>query len=327
MGGIFEFYGQYFDGPTLSALFIGLTGFFGIVFFLDALFEPSEEEKKEKELYGLSMEEKLYAFFSRFPYFEPYFNVLRRWVDGMSIKGGYMYIGLGILLLSASMGVYLVVVTRSYALAIGIPLFVKWFIQRILSYILLSEETQMQMQMPQVYMETMKELRRSGSVLEAIRNTSVFVKDPISRQLKSIAHRMRVQDERAVLTEAYHSYHNPWVKNYFGVLMRLVDSASISASMETLEYLKDKCTEKNTDLEEEITKTQEITMNGMMTAGTSVTIGIVATMIPAGREAYFRSSGMFLAYLFCWAIIFFSVYYIVSVNSVEGDDTKKDKKK
>lgn len=323
MGGIFEFYGQYLDGSTLSALLAGFTGFLGIILLLDALFEPSEEEKKENEMYGRSTEEKLYAFFSRFPYFESYFNVLRRWVDGMSIKGGYMYIGLGILLLSAVMGVYLVVVTRSYALAIGIPLFVKWFVQRILNYMVLSEETRMQMQMPQVYMETMKELRRSGSVHDAIRNTALFVEDPIARQLKSIAHRMRVQDERAVLTEAYHSYHNPWVKNYFGVLMRLVDSASISASMETLEYLKDKCTEKNSDLEEEITKTQEITMNGMMTAGTSVIIGVVATLIPAGREAYFRSSGMFLAYLFCWVIIFFSVYFIVSVNSVEGDDTKK----
>ena len=327
MGGIFEFYGQYLDGPTLSALFIGLTGFFGVVFLLDTLFGPSEEEKKENEMYGRSMEEKLYAFFSRFPYFESYFNVLRRWVDGLPIKGGYMYIGLGLLLLSVIIGIYLIVVTRSYALAIGIPLFVKWFVQRMLNYMVLSEETRMQMQMPQVYMETMKELRRSGSVLEAIRNTALFVDDPIARQLKRIAHRMRVQDERAVLTEAYHSYHNPWVKNYFGVLMRLVDSASISASMETLEYLKDKCTEKNSDLEEEITKTQEITMNGMMTAGTAVVIGVVATLIPAGREAYFRSSGMFLAYLFCWVIIFASVFFIVSANSVEGDDTKKDTKK
>lgn len=317
--------GEILDGATLSALLAGFTGFVGILVLLDALFEPSEEEKKENEMYGRSMEEKLYAFFSRFPYFESYFNVLRRWVDGTPFKGGYMYIGLGILLLSAIMGIYLVVVTRSYALAIGIPLFVKWFVQRILNYMVLSEETQMQMQMPQVYMETMKELRRSGSVLEAIRNTALFVEDPIARQLKSIAHRMRVQDERAVLTEAYHSY--PWVKNYFGVLMRLVDSASISASMDTLEYLKDKCTEKNSDLEEEITKTQEITMNGMMTAGASILIGVVATIIPTGREAFFRSSGMFLAYLFCWAIIFFSIYFIVSVNSVEGDDTKKDTKK
>jgi len=234
-----------------------------------------------------------------------------------------MYIGLGLLILSSFMGIYLVVVTRSYAMAIGIPLFVKWFVQRILNYMLLSEETRMQMQMPQVYMETMKELRRSGSVYEAILNTSLFVEDPMARQLKKIAHRMRVQDEKTVLTEAYHSYHNPWVKNYFGVLMRLVDSASISASMETLEYLKDKCSEKNTDLEEEITKTQEITMNGMMTAGTSIVIGVVATLIPAAREAYFRSSGMFLAYIFCWIIIFFSIYFIVSVNSVEGDDSKK----
>jgi len=323
MGGIFEFYGQYIDASFFSALFAGITGFIGIAVLLDSLFGPTEEEKKKQEKYGRSMEENLYEFFSRFPYFESYFNVLRRWVDGLPIKGGYMYIGLGLLILSSFMGIYLVVVTRSYAMAIGIPLFVKWFVQRILNYMLLSEETRMQMQMPQVYMETMKELRRSGSVYEAILNTSLFVEDPMARQLKKIAHRMRVLDEKTVLTEAYHSYHNPWVKNYFGVLMRLVDSASISASMETLEYLKDKCSEKNTDLEEEITKTQEITMNGMMTAGTSIVIGVVATLIPAAREAYFRSSGMFLAYIFCWIIIFFSIYFIVSVNSVEGDDSKK----
>lgn len=323
MSTLFEYYGQYVDVATLSAVFAGLTGFIGLAVLLDTLFGPTEEEKKEQEKYGLSMEENLYNFFSRWPYFKSYFDVLRRWIDGSPLPGGYMYAGLGLLGGSIIAGLYMLIMTQSYALAIGIPFFVKWFAQRMLNFMLLSEETQMQMQMPQVYMETMKELRRSGSVQEAIMNTAVFVEDPMARQLKKIAHRMRVQDDKAVLTDAYHSYHNPWVKNYFGVLMRLVDNASITASMETLEYLKDKCTEKNTDLEDEITKTKEITTNGLITAGTAVMIGVGATLIPMARETYFRSSGMFLAYLFCWIIIFVSVYFIVGVNSVEGDDSKK----
>lgn len=321
--GIFEFYGEYLDWSAVGTFLTAAMGFVGLLLVLDTVFGPTEEEKREKERYGLNTEESLYAFFSRWDYFKSYFDVLRRWVDGSFLPGGYMYVGLGILGVSVIMGLLLLLATRSYALSLGLPFFVKWFSQRMLNYMLLSEETQMQMQMPQVYMETMKELRRSGNVQAAILNTSMFVEDPVSRQLKKIAHRMRVQDDKAVLTDAYHSYHNPWVKNYFGVLMRLVDSASISASMETLQYLKDKCTEKNTDLEEEITKTQEITTNGLVTAGTAVIIGIVATAIPTSREAYFRSSGMFLGYLFCWVIIFVSVYFIVGVNSVEGDDTKK----
>lgn len=323
MGGIMEYYGQFFDLKIVSMVLTGLTGFIGLLVVLDTVFGPTEEEKAEKEKYGLSIEESLYKFFSRWKYFKNYFDVLRRWVDGSFLPGGYMYVGLGVLGVSVVAGLYMLIMLQSYALAIGIPLFVKWFVQRILNFMILSEETQMQMQMPQVYMETMKELRRSGSVQEAIMNTAIFVEDPVSRQLKSIAHRMRVQDDKKVLTDAYHSYHNPWVKNYFGVLMRLVDNASISASMETLEYLKSKCTEKNTDLEEEITKTKEITTNGMVTAVTAIVIGIGATLIPMARETYFRSSGMFLGYIFCWVIIFISMYYVISINSIEGDDTKK----
>lgn len=323
MGGIMEYYGQFFDLKIVSMVLTGLTGFIGLLVVLDTVFGPTEEEKKEKEKYGLSTEESLYKFFSRWKYFRNFFDVLRRWVDGSPLPGGYMYVGLGVLGVSVVAGLFMLITLQSYALAIGIPLFVKWFVQRILNFMLLSEETQMQMQMPQVYMETMKELRRSGSVQEAIMNTAIFVEDPVSRQLKSIAHRMRVQDDKKVLKDAYHSYHNPWVKNYFGVLMRLVDNASISASMETLEYLKSKCTEKNTDLEEEITKTKEITTNGMVTAVTAIVIGIGATLIPMARETYFRSSGMFLGYIFCWVIIFVSMYYVISINSIEGDDTKK----
>ena len=39
--------GGILDLETLSALFIGFTGFVGIVVLLDTLFGPSDEEKKE----------------------------------------------------------------------------------------------------------------------------------------------------------------------------------------------------------------------------------------------------------------------------------------
>lgn len=314
---LIETYGEYVDLDLGIQIFAGITFVFGLIFILD-YFSEEDKDKGPKKDKG----EQIYTLLSKWTVTKKFCDVLIRYTDSTVLSGNAMYTALGLIIVFFIPAVYLLVTVQSYALFLIIPWFLIRFVTKTLDYMTLSKETQMQAIMPQTYSETIKELRRSGSVRDAIFNTSKFVSDPVSRELRTIARQMRVYDDRKVLEDAYHHYHNPWVKNYFGVMMKLVDRASIEASLETLETLRQKCQEKNDDLQQELTKSKEITTNGFMVAGFASVVGIVGTFIPAGRDAFFESSMSVLAYLACWFCIFLSVYYLVKANSIEGDDNK-----
>ena len=312
-----ETYGEYMDLDLAIQTFTAIIVGFGLICILD-YFSDSDSDDHLKKDKG----EQIYAILSKWHFTKRFCDVLIRYTDSTVLSGNAMYMAVGLIIAFIIPSVYLLITVQSYALFLFIPWFLIQFTTRTLNYMTLTKETQMQMIMPQTYSETMKELRRSGSVRDAVLNTSKFVKDPVSRELKDIANRMRVYDNKKVLEEAYHTYHNPWVKNYFGVLMQLVDSASIEASLETLESLRQKCQEKNDDLQQELTKSKEITNNGFMVAGFAVVVGIVGTFVPAGRDAFFASASSLMGYLFCWLCVFVSVFYLVKANSIEGDDNK-----
>lgn len=322
---LIETYGPLFEG---GALWIGVAVLnFGVaaLILLDQWL-PDEEEKVAKEPFTFV----LVRYVRRLPFASSFLDAMARRADTYGWKGSGYGAGLILIGLFFSIGLFFLIAFGSYGLGVFLPFFFMKFCGTCLHRITLSKETLMQKQMPAVYSETMKELRRSSNVQQALQHTAGFIANPMKRELEEVAHRMRVHDDYSVLTERIQHFSNPWVKGYFSALRGLVSDVGMDNTMETLTYLKDKCTEKNAELDEDITESHGITVNVILITGFAAIIGAIMTgisLLDTVEQGYFDTPANFLFYIGCWALMLISIYATIALNNIEGDDDKDDRQK
>lgn len=192
------------------------------------------------------------------------------------------------------------------------------YVQGIIYLTVSTNEELMQEKLPESIDEMIKELRRTDNLHVALDDASHYVESPVKERFIEISSKMTTENNTVVLRQESQRYQNSWIRQFFFILMKLSDNVDRKTALGNLEELSHLVRKENDVLAERVSKNKSNVRNGLIVASVAVIIGLVLLLIPQTRAAYFGTFVGFIAFIFAWAAILFTIYFSVKMNHAKN---------